>query len=261
MRRTFVGVILVLGLCTAVWLAAGGAIEAQQPSPSPEWYSVSVVNVKPDMLDDWLELQRSETIPALQKIGVRERAAWQSAIFSEGFEYVFVQPIAKMADLDQPGPFVRALGPEGARAYNAKVRRMVNATRTLAIQVLRDASIAPAAGFTPKLAVVTFSYVAPGRTADYENYLKTDLLPALRKAQPVGYVHSRTIFGGDAGEYVSLRYIDTFAEIDKGPLLTQALGAAAAAKINAKVAGMVTRQERRIIRFNPDLSFRTKTSS
>jgi hypothetical protein len=109
--------------------------------------------------------------------------------------------------------------------------------------------------------VVTFSYVAAGRSADYENYLKTDLLPAIRKAQPVGYVQSRTIFGGDAGEYVSLRYIDTFAEIDKGPLLTQALGAAAAAKINAKIGGLVTRQERRIIRFNPDLSFRTKTTS
>ena len=259
MKRLFVGGVLTaafLGLA----LVPDVAPVAQAQAPVPQWYSINVVSVRPERLDDWLALQRNEAIPALQKAGVRERGAWVS-VYGDGFEYFFATPLAKMADRDQPGPFVRALGEDGARAYNAKLRGMVERTRAIAIQALPDMSIVPPPSFEPKLAVLTFSYVAPGRGPDYENYLKTDLLPAIRKAQPAGFLHSRTIFGGDAGEYVSLRYIDSFAEIDKGPLLTQAVGAAAAGRITAKAAGMLTRQERKIYRFVPNLSFKLKTTS
>jgi hypothetical protein len=260
MKPTIVGGILAAALGVLV-LGPDASPLAQTQQVAPQWYSINVTRVKPDRLDDWLALQRNETMPALQKIGVRERGAWAS-VFGDGFEYFFATPMANMAERDQPqGPFVRALGQEGARAYNTKLRGMIEGTRTIAIQALPDLSIMPPPSFTPKLAVITFSYVAPGRGPEFENHLKVDVLPAIRKAQPIGYLHSRTVFGGDAGEYVSLRYIDTFAEIDQGPLLTRAVGAAAAAKINAKVAGLVTRQERRIFRFVPDLSFKAKTTS
>ena len=66
---------------------------------------------------------------------------------------------------------------------------------------------------------------------------------------------SQTVFGGDANEYVSLTLRDTFADLDKGPIAVQVLGAEGAAKLLQKIpAGTVVRTERSLIRYVPELS-------
>ena len=60
----------------------------------------------------------------------------------------------------------------------------------------------------------------------------------------------------DANEFVTARYMEKMSELDGPNLQTQALGADGAAKLSAKTTGMVDRQERRIYRFVPELSFK-----
>ena len=186
------------------------------------------------------------------------REAWTVNIFGENFEYFFTQPITKFADYDNTqGPIIRALGEEGARVYNDKLRRMIVGQRTLAITVLPE-SIVPPPTYEPKFMVLNFTYVVPGRAEDFQAYWKNDFMPVIRKAKPVGFGLSRTLHGGDANEFVSARYLEKMADLDGPNLQTQAIGAEAAAKLGAKTAGMVQRQERRIYRFVPNLSFRGK---
>jgi hypothetical protein len=257
-RRLVVSLLVVVA--SLVVLFPQVRIAAQTPA-AVQWYSVNIVRVKPSALNDWLALQQKETIPGLQKAGVAERQGWQVAQFGPGFEYFFLSPIPKFAQYDNPqSPIVRALGEAGARAYNDKLRTMIESTQTLGIQMLPE-SIAPPATFEPKLAILTFHYVAPGRGNDFLNYLRNDFMPAIKKAKPIGYAVSRTIHGGDANEFVTGRYLDKFADLDEASLLTKAVGAEAADKINAKVAGIVTHQERRVYRFVPTLSFRPKAAS
>ena len=75
------------------------------------------------------------------------------------------------------------------------------------------------------------------------------------KQAGVTYLVSQTIFGGNANEYITLTMRDTFAELDKGPVLVQALGPEGAQKLTQKLpVGTVVHLERSLTRFVPELS-------
>jgi hypothetical protein len=132
---------------------------------------------------------------------------------------------------------------------------MTNSQRTLAITVFPE-SIVPPASYVPKLMILNFNYAIPGRASDYEAYLRNDAMAAIRKAKPVGYSITRTLHGGDANEFVTARYLEKMADLDGPNLMTQALGAAEAAKMTAKNAPMLQHTDRRVYRFVPNLSFK-----
>ena len=245
---------LVVFLASAFTLASSSA-SAQTP-PAPVRLSIQIVNVKPEALNDWIALQEKETIPALKKIKAAPREAWTTAFFGEAFQFFFSQPLEKFANYDNPqGPMIRALGEAGARAYNDKLRKMIVSQQTIAINVLPE-SIVPPESYVPKFMILNFNYAVPGRAADYNAFLRNDLLPVIRKAKPVGYVLSRTLHGGDANEFVTARYIEKMADLDGPNLQQQAIGTEAANKLGAKTDGMIQRTERRVYRYVPNLSFK-----
>lgn len=223
-------------------------------TPASEWLQVSVVRVKPEMVTEYVAFQKSETLPGLKKAGLKWRDAWETGVFGEGFEYVFVTPIEKFAQYDGPGPMMRALGDEGARAYNEKLRRFLISSHTFAVRMRPDLSYAGKMTWPPKLAVIAWVDVAQGRTAEYENFIKTDWAPAMKKADVAGYFVSQIVFGGSANGYITLTALDNFADIDKGPPVVRALGQAGADKLGQKVSGIVTHVERSVSRYNADLS-------
>ena len=76
----------------------------------------------------------------------------------------------------------------------------------------------------------------------------------------VNYLVSQTIFGGNGNEYITLTMRDSFADLDKGPVIVQALGPEGAQKLTQKMpAGAVVQVERSIARFVPDLSIMPAT--
>ena len=150
---------------------------------------------------------------------------------------------------------IRALGEAGARAYNDKLRKMIVSQQTLAIGIMPE-SIVPPPTYAPKFMILNFNYAVPGRAADYNAFLRNDLLPIIRKAKPTGFVVSRTLHGGDANEFVTARYLEKMADLDGPNLQQQAIGNEAANKLGAKTAGMIQRTERRIYRYVPNLSFK-----
>ncbi|HSF23385.1 MAG TPA: hypothetical protein VLE20_04090, partial [Blastocatellia bacterium] len=48
-------------------------------APKPEWFSVAMVRVKPDMVAEWEDLQKNVVNPALKKAGVKDRGIFQTA--------------------------------------------------------------------------------------------------------------------------------------------------------------------------------------
>jgi len=254
MARRSLGTLVVF-VASAFVLASPSAI-AQ--APPPQRLSVNIVNVKPEALTDWLALQEKETIPGLKKAGVAGREAWTTAFFGEAYQYFFSQPIEKFAMYDNPqAPMVRALGQQNANIYNEKLRRMIVSQQTLAITIL-PGSIIPPDSYQPKFMVLNFQYATPGRADDYQRYLQEQLMPIIRKAKPVGYALSRTLHGGDANEFVTARYIEKMADLDGPNLQQQVLGPKAPAV--GPPDGVLQRQERRIYRYVPNLSFRASAS-
>ena len=61
---------------------------------------VVVVQVKPEMVDEWLKLQKDTVVPELKKAGVPSRTVYSSRVFGTAFEYRIVQPLNRFADFD-----------------------------------------------------------------------------------------------------------------------------------------------------------------
>jgi hypothetical protein len=88
---------------------------------APQFISVQVVHVKPEMLTEFQEFARTQTLPAYQKAGIKERTAWTTAVFGEAYEYVFVTPIDSMSQYDGPSPLSGHLA-KTARGHTARSR-------------------------------------------------------------------------------------------------------------------------------------------
>jgi len=245
-------------------MAAHSQALAQTPTPqlapTPEFLSLTVVSVKPDMVVEFQNFMKNTTNPALKKGGVKWREVWQSTgAAGDAFEYVLVTPVAKFADFDGPGALEKGLGAQGMTAWQTKAGSLVNSVRRFIIRTRPDLSFAAQRTGAPKLAVIHFVHVAPNRNDDYENFLKSDFVPVMKQAG-VTYLVTQTIFGGNANEYITLTMRDSFADLDKGPVHIQTLGQEAGQKLMQKLpAGAVVNLERSISRFVPELSIGPST--
>ena len=249
--------------CITTLILCGGYAHrslAQTPTPTPaagpQFLNITVVSVKPGMNAEFQDFIKNTTNPALKKGGLMWRGVWQStAAGGDAFEYVMVSPVGKLAEYDGPGALEKGLGAQGFAAWQTKASTMVTSVHRFIVRTRPDLSFERQPAGQPKLAVVTSIHVAPNRNSDFENYVKNEFMPVMKQAQ-VTYLVSQTIFGGDANEYVTLTMRDSFADLDKGPVIVQALGEEGAQKLTQKLpAGTVVHVERYILRFMPELSF------
>lgn len=97
--------------------------------------------------------------------------------------------------------------------------------------------------------------MAAGRGSEYENWVKNEYLPVVKKASGVSHWLAQTVFGGDANRYVSLVPRNDFADLAKGPVAVQILGAEGNRSMMQKMpAGAIVQVERTLARFVPELS-------
>jgi len=264
-------VVTVVG--AAIW--AGAQVVAQQNAPAKSTpaaqaksapsadlskmplMNVNIVQVKPELLTEWQEFQKNETMPMLQKAGVKERSA-SSTVIGPAFEYVFLTPMTSFADRDGEGPVVKALGQDGARAYGQKSRRFIASQRTYAVRQRTDLSYMPDPAAPLPIAVVSEYSIVAGHMPDFANYIKTDMTPAHKQLKTGGFVVYQLLFGGGGNGFVVVTLLHNFADLDKGPAITQAYGEARAAAIQQKLGGIVEHVERTVAREVPELSFKTR---
>ncbi len=235
---------------------------APKPAAAPDLSKMPLVNVavleiKPELLTEWQDFQKNEAIPTLQKGGVRERMAVATAV-GQAFQYVFLTPNVKLSDRDGDSPIVKALGQDGARAYGQKARRFIANERTYVVRLRPDLGYQPDPNAGLPVAVVSDYSIAAGRGADFEAYLKNDVMPAHKQLKTGGFMVYQGLFGGDGNAFVVVTMVHNFAELEKGPAITQAYGEAKARAIQQKLAGIVTHVERTLSRQVPELSFRAR---
>lgn len=247
--------LLFMAVLCAHSVAQTSSATPQAQAPASEFLSLTVLSVKPEMMVEFQNFMKNTTNPALKKGGIKWRTVWQNTnAAGDAFEYVLVTPVGKFAEYDAPSALEKGLGAQGMAAWQTKAGSLVSSVRRYIIRTRPDLGFAPQNAGPPKLAVVTSVHVAPNRNAEFENYLKNDYAPVMKQAG-VTYLVSQTIFGGDANEYITLTLRDSFTDLDKGPVLVQALGEEGAQKLLQKLpAGVVGHVERSLTRFVPELS-------
>ena len=241
-------------LMTLVVVALVAGADPAQAQDTGDWYRVNVVHVKPERLSDLIKLYRDEINPALRKAGVPWRSAWQTGEFGETYERLFVTPMASFAELDSGGPLARALGPRDLDRVLQKLRRSTDGRQSYAVLYRADLSVESDDVSGLPIARVTNVQVAPGRTPDFEGFLRENL-ETFQTAGVVFGVYQRQ-FGPGPVVWQIVENLRSYAELARGGIL-RAFGDEAVAA--SRLSGVVTSVERTVLQYDAALSFTAAT--
>jgi hypothetical protein len=250
--------VLAMAWATTTGANAQGAAVAAQPAPVR--LRVQVTEVKPDMVQRWQELTRTEAIPAQKKAGLAWRHTFAAGgPFGPGSTFVTVQPVTNYAQFDQGSAITRGLGADGAAKLNAKLQPTIVRTHARILTLQANDSIESHSTAPPALVVVQTIQLLPGKGAEYGNLWRSDYLPHYRTAGVSDIWVFTANYGAPLGQIVTVRPISKYAELDQQPGLLQrgGLSAEAAQKINARRSALISGSEIEVHRFIPELSFGT----
>jgi hypothetical protein len=222
----------------ALLLALGVSTFCHAQTVTGTMSRVTIIHVKPDMVNEWRELERSY-VPDLKKGGQKSRTVYQTSIFGNNYEYVIVAPIDHFADFDGQSPMAKALEPAALLRRNAMLVKCIESSTSFMSTRLDEISNLAQSDAIPPILVVARYRIAPGKLQEFINLMKSDVLPVYKKAGVRMTVMQRGP-GTNPNDVTVGTFFKTFAEWGGQPFLTKQLGADGAAKINAKFTGVRT---------------------
>jgi hypothetical protein len=230
---------------------------AAAPAAAPEGASIylAIVHVKPGSWEDYVALQKSDGIPALQKGGRASRQAWRNQGFGRTYEVAYLYPVKSWAELDDVPPMRKALGEAGEKAYNAKIRPMVDDSHSYALRVRPELGYVADQAARPKMGVLAHIQVIPGKQAAFESLLKTEWAPLLKKAGVPLYGVYEVALGGNMGEYYTFTPIENFATLDAGHPIMKVVTKAQYDILLGKIGAVVSQVERTVTKLDEDLTY------
>jgi hypothetical protein len=246
--------LFVAGLVFGISASPLGSYAQTPPPAAAGMVILSIIDVKPDLMSEFGALQ-GEVMAAQRAGGQPWRETWHTATFGLPFRVGVLSPVESLGQLDGQTYTAKGVGATAATALNQRARGMIEQQQIYLLRLRPDLSIGARPAKTT-LAVLSYLSVAPGREPDFERVLKADVHSGLRKAGVEYYGVSRVVYGGDTSQYLTLLMFKDFSDLDRGHPLERALGADGLAKLEAKLAGIVTRLERHVVRLNEALSFR-----
>lgn len=218
-------------------------------------FTVTVYSAKPEMWSESLRFIKEEVVPANIKGGRKHMEVWTS-VYGQSYEAWFILPLENYASLDKPDEtLLKGLGSrEAVAAFWNKARNFNTNVRQFVIQMRPDLSFIKPDAPMPRLAAFNIVEVAYGRRAEYENWVKADILPAYKKTDALGQIRATIRNTGAVFSSFTIEPHENFASLDKKDRLEQSLGVDGLRKTQAKMQGVITRIERRTLLFRPDLS-------
>lgn len=235
-----------------VGLGLAQPASAQDSSSRTEWLQVDIVDVVPDKLDDYVELQLEQVNPALQKAGVPWRSVWSIAEFGNSYEIHLVTPITSLAQYDTGGPLTRVLKPDENQRLVDRLRRMTVSRKRYAMRYRPDVSVEADEVGGLSIARITTLEIAPGRAADWEEFMVSSL-QKFTDANLVFAVYER-VFGPGPASWLIVENYSSFAQLEQPSLVARAFGEDVGAA-TAQVAGVVTSIERTVLKYDAELSY------
>ncbi len=238
------------GLGLTLLLGLGVSVSAQD---SDSWMCVDTVRIRPDKLDDFLELYQDVINPALRRAGVPWRSAWETGEFGETYQRLFVTPMASFNELDRGGPLARSLEPRQLGRVRSRLRESTDSRQSHAVLYRTDLSVESEDVTGLPIASVTNLQIAPGRAVEFEACLRSNL-GNFRSAGVVFGIYHRQ-FGPGPVVWQVVENLRSYGELSRGGIL-RAFGNDESANVLAGLSGVITVVERTILAYDVSLSYR-----
>ena len=111
----------------------------------PKMIRVLVTDVRPDKVNDYLDLVKNEILPAVKKGGVKDYTVASRRYGAPSIQFISVAGMNSWADFDGGFGAEKGLGKEGYQAMVAKVRTLISSSQYNVYRYLPDLSYLPAA--------------------------------------------------------------------------------------------------------------------
>jgi len=225
--------------------------EAQQEQP--QWNEVRIVHVKGERMGEFEGLLK-ELSAALSESNLPAFDVWQVAA-GELNTYHIVAALESLAQFGEMDTL--PMEPLEWANWVNRIESTVDSQELILAEVHPDLSIEPdaqAAGDPPELLMLLSQTVMPGRSQEYETWLREEVLPALRESDIDGVISNRLTFGADNRTWVFAVPIPSWSELGQPSPLHRSMGEQAAEEMLNRGDSMVERSETIVLRARPELS-------
>ena len=210
--------------------------------------------VKPEMWDEYLTFLKNEAIPAQIKGGLKERQLWAVQYGGEGMTILLVQPIEKLAELETV-PIFPGLKPEDSKALRDKRHRSLISARRFLLRSLPELSHLKSPTDIPAThALLTRRSIAPFRTDEFQNFIKTVDLPFWKKQNTRSHLIYATLLSGDNNEYLEIVPFNGYGDLRTEPLSPEQTQIRTLERAHKMPPGVLLRTEQMLLRHRPELS-------
>ena len=236
--------------------AAGSSLAAAPSGPTTTPLLVTAFHLKPEKVLEWLTLQKTAVVPAMKKAGVREYTVYETVV-GDVSEFQVVRPLTSgFGEFDGPDPLVRALGATAAARLQASLALCTDSVYRSIENRRDDFFINPG---TAQTQYASKYRAMPGRSQDYMNFFRTEMMPVMQKAKENGTFAGLTVtvsgHGGEWGLITLNMYYNDFAGLDSEPPVAKTLGPEGTRALLAKGTGLITPLEWIVRRRVADLSY------
>jgi hypothetical protein len=221
---------------------------------APNRSRVNVIHVKPDMVNEFIELEKNEVVPALKKGGAKSRTVYRTTTFGPGFEFVVVTPFQKFSEFDGDSAQLKALGAAANAKLTDKLRKTIVSVDSYLITQAPDLSNTIQNSKPPAMIVTTRYRVSPGKMQDFETLIKNEVVPGFKKAKMALNTNHRGM-GANPNDVTFTSPMTKYAEMDLGSAAVRALGQDTVTKLGPKVTALATNVETVVRTREADLSF------
>ena len=234
------------------FLAAGLAVpltQAVAQEDDPTYIQVRTMNVKPDKVVEYLELQ-AQFAEAQKAIG--ESRGFYQEVRGNSQTFYAVRTLDSFADND--AEFDSGMSDEDWGRWISAFQDTLDSSTFQILRSHPEYSLPAEDGSQPNMIYLRFRTVASGMMGAYHDWVANKLVPALREGGAKGITFSHSSIGGPTNTWVSASRIENWAELDgEGPLAY--MGQEAVADLLGEAAAMQTGGENRLLRFRADLSY------
>jgi len=203
---------------------------------APTLLSVARVQVKPDRLGEFMDVEKQYTA-AYKKGGGTLRAVYRSTA-GNPYEFLVISNVPSYAALDGASPYTKGVTEAELARMASRRNQCVDAVRTTYERPMNDMGFNPTGAPQPSRVAVIRVTVRPEMVDQFMATVKNELVPAMKKAGQTSFLARRVEWGGSQNVFTFRSSLGKFADLDGPNPLVKGLGPEAGAKLGAKLSSM-----------------------